>query len=210
MTSKKVQTSTKKKSGVSLETVEEKKGAQAFLPPLKEGGLLSLGSFKIQALLLVIIGFILYSNSFNNEYALDDGIVIQKNDYVQQGIRGIPKILSTDAYDSFYRQMHAKQQLSGGRYRPLSVVTFAVEQELFGTKTAAKLNSSSSNLPNENVKPAEDAAFVRHVINVVFYILSVIVLLYFLRNFIFKNDPLIAFITCLIFFDSSDTYRSGS
>jgi len=142
-------------------------------------------SFKIQTLILIILGFILYSNSFNNEYALDDGIVIQKNDYVQQGIRGIPKILSTDAYDSFYRQMHAKQQLSGGRYRPLSVVTFAIEQGLFGSK--------------EKTKTPEDIAFVRHVLNVVFYILSVILLLYFLRYFIFKDNPLIAFIACLIF-----------
>lgn len=141
--------------------------------------------FKVQTLLLVILGFILYANSFNNGYALDDGIVIQKNDYVQSGLRGIPKILSTDAYDSYYRQMGAKQQLTGGRYRPLSVVTFAIEQQFFGT--------------NAKQKPEDDAAFVRHVLNVLFYILSVIVLLYFLRNFIFKENPIIAFIACLIF-----------
>ena len=141
--------------------------------------------FKMQAIILVILGFILYSNSFFNGYALDDGIVIQKNDYVQRGVRGIPKILSTDAYESYYRQMGAKEQLSGGRYRPLSVVTFAVEQQLFGTSVKEK--------------PEDDVAFVRHVVNVLFYILSVVVLLFFLRNFIFKANPLIAFITCLIF-----------
>lgn len=181
MTPKNKQSSDKNKREISLTPTESKHSSGAD----KKGFRFEFGSFKMQALLLVLLGFILYSNSFTNEYALDDGIVIQKNDYVQLGIRGIPKILSTDAYDSFYRQMHAKQQLSGGRYRPLSVVTFAIEQELFGSK--------------EKVKPAEDAAFVRHVLNVVFYILSVIVLLYFLRNFIFKENPLIAFIACLIF-----------
>lgn len=165
--------------------IAKKKGQAILFPQIGNSKHFYFASFKIQALILVILGFILYSNSFTNEYALDDGIVIQKNDYVQRGVRGIPKILTTDAYDSFYRQMHAKQQLSGGRYRPLSVVTFAIEQELFGSK--------------EKVKAAEDAAFIRHVLNVVFYILSIVVLLYFLRNFIFKNDPLIAFITCLIF-----------
>jgi tetratricopeptide (TPR) repeat protein len=144
-----------------------------------------LKTFKLQALVLVVLGFILYSNSFFNEYALDDGIVIQKNEYVQNGLRGIPKIMSTDAYDSFYKQMNAKQQLSGGRYRPLSVVTFAIEQQFFGS--------------NQTEKPETDVAFIRHVLNVVFYILSVVLLLYFLRNFIFKEHPVIAFIACLIF-----------
>ncbi|MCX6295171.1 MAG: tetratricopeptide repeat protein [Bacteroidetes bacterium] len=110
---------------------------------------------------------------------------IQNNDYVQQGFRGIPKILSTDAYDSFYRHMGAKQQLSGGRFRPLSVVTFAIEQQLFGS--------------NAEVKPPDDAAFVRHFMNVVYYLLSIVLLLYFLKNYIFKEEPLIAFVACLIF-----------
>ena len=142
-------------------------------------------NFKIQAMVLLIVGFILYGNSILNEYALDDGIVIEKNDYVQQGFKGIPKILKTDAYDSFYRSMNAKQQLSGGRYRPLSVVTFAIEQQLFGSK--------------EKEKPADDVALIRHLLNVVFYILSVIILLHFLQTFIFKDTPLVAFLTCLLF-----------
>lgn len=120
-----------------------------------------------------------------NEYALDDGIVIQKNDYVQKGFRGIPKIMKTDAYDSFYRSMNAKQQLSGGRYRPLSVVTFAIEQQLFGSTAKDK--------------PETDVAMVRHMMNVVFYILSLVVLLFFLQTFIFKETPLVAFLACLLF-----------
>lgn len=185
MNPKKKHLSEKSKQEVSF-SLPEKRDDTAHIRSSGKGlGFSSFASFKIQALILVILGFILYSNSFTNEYALDDGIVIQKNDYVQRGVRGIPKILTTDAYDSFYRQMHAKQQLSGGRYRPLSVVTFAIEQELFGSK--------------EKEKPVEDAAFIRHVLNVVLYILSILVLLYFLRNFIFKNDPLTAFIACLIF-----------
>ena len=47
------------------------------------------GGFQLQAIILILIGFIFYSNSFFNEYALDDGIVIQKNEYVQDGFKGI-------------------------------------------------------------------------------------------------------------------------
>jgi hypothetical protein len=167
-----------------LTSSEKNKQAISF-PPIKEGNPLVFNSFKIQALLLIVIGLIFYANSFNNEYALDDGIVIQKNEYVQQGFRGIPKILKTDSYDSFYKQMNAKQQLSGGRYRPLSIITFAIEQQFFGT--------------NDKLQLIENGTFIRHFINVILYILSVLVLLYFLRSFLFKDTPLVAFITCLIF-----------
>jgi tetratricopeptide (TPR) repeat protein len=142
-------------------------------------------SFNFRAILLIVIGFIFYSNSFLNEYALDDGIVIEKNDYVQQGFRGIPKIMSTDAYESYYRQMNAKQQLSGGRYRPLSIVTFAVEQQLFGSKGKDK--------------PKTELSTLRHVTNVLFYILSIVALFYFLLFYVFKDKPDVAFLTAFLF-----------
>ena len=122
----------------------------------------SFSSFKAQSILLIIVGLIFYANSFKNEYALDDGIVIIKNEYVQQGLRGVPKILKTDSYDSFYKQMNAKQQLSGGRYRPLSVVTFALEEQFFGN--------------GDKEKPSDTVTYVRHVVNVLLYIFSIIVL----------------------------------
>ncbi len=155
------------------------------LPLAEKKSKYSFDNFKLQALLLVILGFVIYSNSIDNEYALDDGIVIQGNEYVQQGFGGIKKILTTDAYDSFYRQMGASQQLAGGRYRPLSIVTFAIEQSLFGT--------------DENAKTALDIAYIRHFFNVVFYILSIVMLLYFLRNYIFKQNHLVAFVASLLF-----------
>lgn len=164
---------------------KEKQKQKAFEPTVLGGKDLSWGGFRMQSILLIVIGLILYANSFKNHYALDDGIVILKNEYVQQGFHGIKKILKTDAYESFYRQMNAKQQLSGGRYRPLSVVSFAIEQQLFGSK--------------EKQKPEDDVAVVRHVLNVLFYILSVVLLYYFLLNFIFREQPLVAFFTALIF-----------
>jgi tetratricopeptide (TPR) repeat protein len=142
-------------------------------------------SFNFRALLLLIVGLILYCNSFQNEYALDDGIVIEKNDYVQKGFKGISKILSTDAYESYYRQMNAKQQLSGGRYRPLSIVTFAIEQQLFGSK--------------EKEKPKTDLSTLRHVVNVLLYVFSIIALFYFLLFYVFKDKPDVAFLTAFLF-----------
>ncbi|MEW6467782.1 MAG: tetratricopeptide repeat protein [Bacteroidota bacterium] len=135
-----------------------------------------LSSFRAQAAFLLIIGFIFYANSLRNQYALDDDIVILKNKYVQDGFRGIKKIMSRDAYDSFYSQMQSGEQLSGGRYRPLSIVTFAIEKQFFGND-----------------------AGVRHFFNVAFYLLSVVVLLYLLRYYFFRSLPDIAFIAALLF-----------
>lgn len=140
--------------------------------------------FPMQAFILVLIGLVFYCNSFKNEYALDDGIVIEKNLYVQEGVRGIIKILSTDAYDSYYKQMNAGQQLSGGRYRPLSIVTFAIEEMFSGKKKEDPLVKISS---------------VRHVINVLLYVFSVILLLRFLREYIFETNHFIAFCVSLLF-----------
>lgn len=89
---------------------------------------------NIQALIvLVFIALAYYINSIQNEVALDDGINIQQNNYVLKGIKGIPEILTNDTYASFYKRMNADPQLNGGRFRPLTTITFALEQELIGT-----------------------------------------------------------------------------
>jgi len=83
--------------------------------------------------ILALIGIIFYCTSLYNEYALDDGIIIHQNSFVLKGVAGIKDIMTKDAYYSFYKRMNAKDQLQGGRYRPLSVVSFALEQEAIGT-----------------------------------------------------------------------------
>ncbi len=84
-------------------------------------------------IIIGIVGFVFYITSINGEYALDDGIIIHQNDHVIKGVRGIKDIMTRDAYESFYRRMCATDQLAGGRYRPLSVVSFALEQEIIGS-----------------------------------------------------------------------------
>ena len=65
--------------------------------------------------------------------AFDDDLVYTENPSVQAGLRGIPRLLGSDAYAHLYESMGREQELSGGRYRPLSLVTFACEVQFFGT-----------------------------------------------------------------------------
>jgi hypothetical protein len=103
---------------------------------------------KIAGFTIVVTALVFYITSINGEYALDDGIIIHQNDHVMKGIRGIKDILTKDAYESFYRRMCATDQLAGGRYRPLSAVSFAIEQEILGayrTGLYTKVEDSNKN-----------------------------------------------------------------
>ena len=80
-------------------------------------------------LLIVFFAFLLYGNTILNNYVLDDEYVITGNRFTQKGIEGLRDIFS---YDSFKGYKENIFQVSGGRYRPFSIATFAVEHQLFG------------------------------------------------------------------------------
>jgi protein O-mannosyl-transferase len=81
-------------------------------------------------LIIVLFAFVFYGNTVLNDYSLDDAIVITQNDYTQKGIAGIKDIFSTELFTGFFKVK--KDLVVGGRYRPLSVATFALEIEFFG------------------------------------------------------------------------------
>ncbi len=134
---------------------------------------------QVKYTILLLLGFVLYVNTLQNEYALDDGGVIVTNLYVQKGIAGIKDIMTNDAFGSYLQQMGASQQLSGGRFRPFSIVLFAIEHSFFG-----------------------DSPFLQHAINLVLFLATIFAIYYFLGNYLLKNLPSgddIAFVATLLF-----------
>ncbi|MGB0931053.1 MAG: tetratricopeptide repeat protein [Chitinophagales bacterium] len=134
--------------------------------------ILSIGLFSL----------ILYAPSLQYDYALDDYIVITGNQYTKLGFSGIGKIFSTESMEGFWGEQ--KNLLAGGRYRPLSIVSFAVEWELF-----------------------KDNPMVGHLINILLYALTnlllyrILVMLFAART---KRPPRywylsIPFITTMLF-----------
>lgn len=75
------------------------------------------------SLLIFVFAFFLYSNTINHDYALDDTGAIQQNQNVKNGIKGIPEILKMDLWE--------QSEVRLGYYRPLSLITFAIEYEFF-------------------------------------------------------------------------------
>lgn len=72
----------------------------------------------------------LYGNTLGNHYALDDSLFITNNTYTKSGIRGIPDIFSHDSFQGYFGER--TNMISGGRYRPLSIATFALEVQAAG------------------------------------------------------------------------------
>ncbi|NQY08447.1 MAG: DUF1736 domain-containing protein [Flavobacteriales bacterium] len=80
--------------------------------------------------LIFLLGCLLYINTIPFDYTLDDKIVITHNEFTKQGFSGIPDIMAYDLFVGFYGKK--KDLVAGGRYRPLSVVSYAIEWQLFG------------------------------------------------------------------------------
>ena len=84
------------------------------------------------------VGLYIYSVTF--DYVLDDQIVITKNEFTKKGFSGIADILKTESMQGYFGEQ--KNLVVGSRYRPLSIVSFAIEYQLWG------LNSFMSHLIN--------------------------------------------------------------
>ncbi|MBI5218287.1 MAG: hypothetical protein HY958_05085 [Bacteroidia bacterium] len=96
---------------------------------------------KLIYAVIFILTFVLYGNTLMNDYALDDAIVITQNQFTKKGIDGIKDIFNYDTFIGFWMSSNPgktaeqiqkeKKLVAGGRYRPMSLATFAIEWEFF-------------------------------------------------------------------------------
>jgi protein O-mannosyl-transferase len=81
--------------------------------------------------IILILCLILYGNTLNHKYALDDKMAVYQNRFVLKGADGIGELFRTDFFHGFFGKF--TNNVEGGRYRPLSLVSYAIEYELFMT-----------------------------------------------------------------------------
>lgn len=79
----------------------------------------------LQSGLIFAFAFLLYANTLTHGFVLDDAIVITDNMFTQQGVKGIGGILSNDTFFGFFKVEGKETLVSGGRYRPMTLVLFA-------------------------------------------------------------------------------------
>lgn len=118
---------------------------------------------------LFTIAFLLYVNTLANGFARDDVEVFYENAFVTKGIRGIPELLSTP-------HLHGYSRLPNETYRPLSLVFFAAEYQLFGANPV-----------------------IAHLLNIVAFGLCVVLLFLFFDKLFDRKKTVVAFIAALIF-----------
>ncbi|MBL7814118.1 MAG: tetratricopeptide repeat protein [Saprospiraceae bacterium] len=111
---------------------------------------------RLQAVVIFALSFLLYANTLSHDFCQDDSIVITENMFTTEGVAGIKGILSYDTFYGFFKEAGKAQLVAGGRYRPFTLIMFAIEYQIFGKNP-----------------------FIGHFINVVLFGLTC-VLLYFL------------------------------
>lgn len=123
--------------------------------------------FKYMVWIPFVFAFILYGNTLTNEFALDDLPQIVNNKFVQQGFGGISQIISTDYWSG--------SGVSLGYYRPLSLITFAIEKAAY-----------------------DNNPMMMHLVNVFLYALTGVVL-FLLLSLLFRNMPFFVLAVTLLF-----------
>lgn len=137
---------------------------------------------RLQAIIIFAFSFLLYANTLSHDFCQDDAIVITDNMFTTQGVSGISGILSYDTFYGFFKEAGKSSLVAGGRYRPFTLVMFAIEYQLFGK-----------------------SAFIGHFMNVLWFGITCLVLYFLLLkllNYRSENEgnaTILAFITVLIF-----------
>ena len=113
--------------------------------------------------------FLLYANTLNHEYTIDDLIVVTSNEMTQQGVGAIPDIFK----HSYMFGYNGREDES---YRPLTLATFAIEKTVFDSKPAAS-----------------------HFIQVILYGLCILVIFRYLQNLFGQEKNKLVIAICLLF-----------
>lgn len=140
-----------KQKKVSEQASKEVKRKPKVAVPAFEwnGGFFKKHLFGI--ILIALAAALPYIQSIPYGYVLDDTIVIAGNKFTQKGIDGLWDILSTESMTGYFGEQ--KDLVAGARYRPLSIMTFAIEHEI------------SPNNPK-----------IGHLGNILFYVITCILL----------------------------------
>ena len=166
------------KKSVKKNTESTPKKVEPTIVPFSNDGFWKQNWWK--GIILVVLPFLLYHHSTNLGYVLDDQIVITDNKFTKKGFSGIDDLLTTESMTGYFGEQ--KNLVQGNRYRPLSLITFAIEYDIAG-----------------GLKPGRS-----HFLNILFYALTGLLLFRVLAMMLRKRKAnawwlAIPFLTSLFF-----------
>lgn len=150
----------------------------------------SNSNFKLPSwvpyLFIFLFSVTLYSNTLWNKYAIDDTIVLTDNKFTKKGFGGIKDHFTHDMFEGFFGERGAKL-VSGGRYRPLSMVSLTIEYEISRRIKGDKRGE----LNEKNVIMGDQDPylfpFLNHAVNILLFGLTCILLFHILQLIIPKK-----------------------
>ena len=138
---------------------------------------------RLHCILIMVLSFVLYGNTLRHDYTQDDAIVIYDNMFTTKGVKGIPGILKYDTFYGFFKEEGKASLVTGGRYRPFTLMMYALEVQLFAPKKKdangkVVKDKDGDTVYDPYVKEGEQNAvkFIGHFVNVLLYGLTGIVL----------------------------------
>lgn len=120
----------------------------------------------IRYIIFVVVAFLAYGDTLWLKYASDDRMIIYENDYTLQG--DVKSVMTKDAFTGYFGE--GDQLVAGGRYRPLSQLTFMAEYQVFGGKIKDEVGLHRAP-QNEELFANSALPYIQHGINVLYFIL---------------------------------------
>jgi tetratricopeptide (TPR) repeat protein len=120
-------------------------------------------------IIILLLCFLVYGNSIKNGYSLDDHLVNDINPLTQKGFSGFKEIFTSYSFEE-------KEKGYNYEYRPILILSFAIEYKLLGT------NPHTS-----------------HFISILLFAVFSFLLFYFLKIAFPDTSPLILFLAIILF-----------
>ena len=135
---------------------------------------------KTHHLIIIALALLCYANTLTLHFALDDRMVILESQYtIKGGWESVKSIFTEDTFSGYFGS--DKSIVAGGRYRPMSQLTYMIEFQLFGKNIREKIGDLDDYY---NLHKAENEAyfyetplpFVCHLMNMLYFILLCLLL----------------------------------
>lgn len=130
---------------------------------------------NLHRLIISLLAMLCYANTLTLHYALDDRMVILESKYtIQGGWEGVKGIFTEDTFTGYFGSDHSI--VAGGRYRPMSQLSYLIEFQLFGKSIRDKIGdlddyNNLHNAAHEEFFYETPLPFVNHLMNVLYFIL---------------------------------------
>ena len=130
---------------------------------------------NLHRIIITVLVTLIYANTLTLHYALDDRMVILESKYtLKGGWESVKAIFTEDTFTGYFGAEHSI--VAGGRYRPMSQLTYMIEFQLFGKGIKEKIGDLDDyynlhNAKNEDYYYETPLPFVNHLMNLLYYIL---------------------------------------